>query len=164
MLRPLQKGRAIVQQGKFAVLIFKRAGLLAHPLFQIPVQRFEPVRHLVKAARQLAEFVVAFDREPHFKILLGHAAHAFFEQRNRLDDQHEHQVNQGRRADQRHCHQGQLGRTQPEGALLTVDLDQVDKPVDFGHEVIDLMLVTLPGLLVGAAPLLLKRLGQWPQF
>ena len=96
--------------------------------------------HLVEAAGQLAEFIVAFHCQAHAEIALLHALHAQAQSRDGFDDEHEHQVNHADRADDGHADENQLRGAQPEGALLAIVLDQAHQLVDLADEGYDIAL------------------------
>ncbi|MNM73840.1 hypothetical protein D3C81_855840 [compost metagenome] len=139
-LRALQESGAFVQQRQFAVAVFEGGRLAAHALFQVAVQRLQAVGHLVEATGQLAEFVIAFDGQAHAEIALLHALHAQAQARDRLDDQHEHQVDHADRAEDGHGQQHHLRSAQPEGALLAIVLDQAHQLIDLADKGIGFML------------------------
>ena len=130
----VEEGCHVVERADVAVLRRQLGRLLLHPLLQPGVQPLQLVGHAVEAARQHAEFVAAFHRQPGAELARRHALQTVAQAQHGRDDPQVQQIDHGQRAGAGDRRQHALRQPQHRGLAGVVLLDHAHQRVGLGHE------------------------------
>lgn len=125
----VQEGRHVVERADVAVLRGQLGGFFLHAPFQAGVEILQFVGHAVVAARQHAELVLAFHRQPGAEFARGHALQAVAQAQHRRDDPQIQQVDHGQGAGAGDGGQHALRQAQRSGLAGVVLLDHAHQRI-----------------------------------
>ena len=129
-IRRIEEGGHVVEGRKPAVLLGQRARLLRDAPLESAVRRLQVRRHVVEAAREIAELVPRFHGQPDVELAFGHPLQALPDLVQRPHDHQEREIDECDGACDRECHQRELHASQQRRRPCDVGFDRRDEPVN----------------------------------